>query len=81
MPKNQYCIVLGSSPNVQNLVSKMFAKYCKRLVSKVSCFLLESFLASLMVFKIEYYHDHQKILITKCASYKMEVRIFMQNLE
>ena len=31
------CNALGSSPNVQNLVSKIFAKYCKRLVSKVSC--------------------------------------------
>ena len=37
MPRNLYCNVLGSSPNVQNLVSKIFAKYCKRLVSKVSC--------------------------------------------
>ena len=27
---------LGSSSNVQNLVSKIFAKYCKHLVSKVS---------------------------------------------
>ena len=36
MPRNLYCNVLGSSPNVQNLVSKIFAKYCKRLVSKVS---------------------------------------------
>ena len=37
MPRNLYRNVLGSSPNVQNLVSKIFAKYCKRLVSKVSC--------------------------------------------
>ena len=37
MPRNLYCNMLGSSPNVQNLVSKIFAKYCKRLVSKVSC--------------------------------------------
>ena len=36
MPRNLYCNVLGSSPNVQNLVSKIFAKYCKRLVSNVS---------------------------------------------
>ena len=34
MPRNLYCNVLGSSPNVQNLVSKIFAKH---LVSKVSC--------------------------------------------
>ena len=37
MPRNLYCNVLESSPNVQNLMSKIFAKYCKRLVSKVSC--------------------------------------------
>ena len=37
MPRHLYCNVLGSSPNIQNLVSKIFAKYCKRLVSKVSC--------------------------------------------
>ena len=37
MPRDLYCNVVGSSPNVQNLVSKIFAKYCKRLVSKVSC--------------------------------------------
>ena len=37
MPRNLFCNVLGSSPNVQNLVSKIFANYCKRLVSKVSC--------------------------------------------
>ena len=37
MPRNLYCNVLGSSPNVQNLVSKIIAKYCKRLVSKLSC--------------------------------------------
>ena len=36
MPKNLFCNVLGSSPNVQNLLSKIFAKYCKRLISKVS---------------------------------------------
>ena len=36
MPRNLYCNVLGSSQNVQNLVSKIFAKYCTRLVSKVS---------------------------------------------
>ena len=36
MPRNLYCNVLGNSPNVQNLVSKIFAKYCKRLVLKVS---------------------------------------------
>ena len=37
MPRNLYCNVLGNSTNVQNLLSKIFAKYCKRLVSKVSC--------------------------------------------
>ena len=37
MPRNLYCNVLGSLPNVLNLVSKIFAKYCKRLVSKVLC--------------------------------------------
>ena len=37
MPRNLYCNVLGSSLKVQNLVSKIFAKYCKRFVSKVSC--------------------------------------------
>ena len=37
MPRNLYCNVLETSPNVQNLVSKIFAKYCKRFVSKVSC--------------------------------------------
>ena len=37
MPRHLYCNVLGSSPNIQNLVSKIFVKYCKRLVSKVSC--------------------------------------------
>ena len=37
MSRNLYCNVLGSLPNVQNLVSKILAKYCKRLVSKVSC--------------------------------------------
>ena len=36
MPKNLYCNLLGSSPNIQNLESKIFAKYCKRLISKVS---------------------------------------------
>ena len=36
MPRNLYCNMLESSPNFQNLVSKIFAKYCKRLVSKVS---------------------------------------------
>ena len=41
MPKNLYCNVLGSSLNVQNLVSKIFAKYCKHLVSKVSCLVSE----------------------------------------
>ena len=37
MPRNLYCNVLGCSPNVQNLVLKIFAKYCNCLISKVSC--------------------------------------------
>ena len=32
MPGNLYCNELESSPNVQNLGSKIFAKYCKRNV-------------------------------------------------
>ena len=47
MPRNLYCNVLRSSPNVQNLVSKIFEKYCKRLVSKVSCLISVSERSSL----------------------------------
>ena len=47
MSRNLYCNVLGSSLNVQNLVSKIFAKNCKRLVSKVSCLISVSERSSL----------------------------------
>ena len=47
MPRNLYCNVLGSSRNVQNLVSKIFAKYCERLVSKVWCLVSVSARSSL----------------------------------
>ena len=39
--------MLGSLPNVQNLASKIFAKYCKRLVSKVLCLVSASERSSL----------------------------------
>ena len=47
MARNLYCNVLGSSPNVQNLESKIFSKYCKRLVSKASCLVSVSARSSL----------------------------------